>query len=89
MTMPRRQKMPDFIAPCGTHDLKTVKEADGTYKTIVDDPKLPPSSQFDTNNMLKAKISLDDSRFAEVPSEFTAFANIPEEPDVKPISMEE
>lgn len=89
MTMPRRQKMPDFIAPCGTHDLKTVKEADGTYKTIVDDPKLPSSSQFDTKNMLQAHISLDDNRFAEVSSEFTVIANVPEEPDVKPISMEE
>lgn len=89
MSMPRRQKMPDFIAPCGTHDLKMVKEADGTFKTVVDDVKLPPSAKFDTKNMIKAKISLDDPRFAAVPSEFTAIASLPEEPDVKPISMED
>lgn len=89
MSMPRRQKMPDFIAPCGTHELKIVKEADGTRKMIVDDPKLPSSEQFETKNMLKAKISLDDQRFAEVPSEFTAIAEVPQEPDVKPIEMED
>ena len=68
MTMPRRQKMADFIAPCGTHELKTVHEADGTFKTVVDDPKLPESKQFETKNMLRAKIALTDERFAEVPS---------------------
>lgn len=89
MSMPFRQKMADCIAPCGTHDLKNVVEADGTVKTIVDDVKLPDSSKFETKNMLAAKIRLDDPRFAEVASEFTAVYEMPAEPDVKPIEMED
>lgn len=80
MSMPFRQKMADFNAPCGTHDLKVVENGDGTYKTVVDDPDLPESAKFETKNMLAAKIPLDDKRFAEVPSEFTAIAKQPEEP---------
>lgn len=80
MSMPFRQRMADCIAPCGTHDLKSIKQADGSYKTIVDDPKLPPSEKFETKNMLKAKISLDDPRFAEVKSEFIALAEDVQEP---------
>ena len=86
MTMPRRQKMPDFIAPCSTHEIKSILQSDGTFKSVVDDVKLPSSSQFETKNMLKAKIPLDDPRFAEVPSAFTAIPSVPQEPDVKPIN---
>lgn len=89
MSMPFRQKMADCISPCGTHDLKQVEQADGTIKTIVDDPKLPSSDQFATKNMVAAKIPLDDSRFAEVPSTFTALVNVPEEPNVSPIEIED
>lgn len=89
MSMPFRQKMADCIAPCGTHDLKTINQADGSVKTIVDDPKLPEPKNFETKNMLAAKIRLDDQRFAGVPSEFIAIGEMPEEPDVTPISMEE
>lgn len=88
MSMPRRQKMPDFIAPCGTHDFKQISLADGSTKTVVDDPKLPESSKFETKNMLAAKIPLDDPRFAEVPSVFTAIPDVPNEPDIQPIENE-
>lgn len=88
MSMPFRQKMPDFIAPCGTHELKQINQADGTTKTVVDDPKLPDSSKFETKNMLAAKIPLDDPRFAEVSSAFTAIPEAPSEPDVEPIENE-
>ena len=63
--MPFRQKMPDCIAPCGTHQLKQITEVDGSTRMIVDDPSLPDSRQFETKNMLAAKIPLDDKRFAE------------------------
>lgn len=89
MSMPFRQKMPDYIAPCGTHDLKQITEADGTTRMIVDDPSLPDSRQFETKNMLAAKIPLDDKRFAEVSSAFVALENIQNEPDVSPIENEE
>lgn len=89
MSMPFRQKMPDFIAPCGTHDLKQVVEADGSTKMIVDDPQLPPSSQFETKNMLAAKIPLDDKRFAEVSSTFIAVGKETQEPEVEPIENED
>lgn len=88
MSMPFRQKMPDFIAPCGTHDLKTITEADGTTRVIVDDVKLPESRQFETKEMLRAKIPLDDKRFAEVSSAFVALPESPVEPDVEPIENE-
>lgn len=89
MSMPFRQKMPDFIAPCGTHDLKQITEADGTTKMIVDDPQLPESRKFETKNMLAAKIPLDDKRFAEVSSTFIALESVEKEPDVNPIENEE
>lgn len=83
MTMPFRQKLPDCVAPCGTHELKQVDNGDGTYKTIVDDTKLPDSAQFETKNMLAAKISLTDSRFAEVSSEITTSIKDVEEPEIE------
>lgn len=89
MSMPFRQKMPDFIAPCGTHDLKQVTLEDGSTKTIVDDPSLPSSDKFDTKNMLAAKIPLDDKRFAEVSSTFIALESQPNEPNVEPIENED
>ena len=89
MSMPRRQKMPDFIAPCCTHEIKSILQADGSIKSVIDDPKLPDPAKFETKNMLKAKIPLDDPRFAEVSSAFTAIPSVPQEPDVKPISNED
>ena len=83
MSMPFRQRMADCIVPCGTHDLKSVKQADGSFKIVVDDPQLPPSAKFETKNMLKAKIALDDPRFAEVKSEFIALAEDVQEPQVE------
>ena len=82
MSMPFRQRMVDCVAPVGVHDLKSVKQADGTYKTVIDDPDLPPSAKFETKNMLKAKIPLDDPRFAEVKSEFIALPEDVKEPEL-------
>lgn len=81
MSMPYRQKMTDCVAPCGTHDLKQITLADGMVKTVVDDYELPPSSKFDTKNMLAAKISLDDPRFAEVSSKITECSAYIAEPE--------
>lgn len=80
MSMPRRQKFYEVTAPCGAHDTKQIELDDGTIRTIVDDPKLPPSAQFETKNMVKAKIPLDDPRFAEVSTEFMALDKMPSEP---------
>ena len=80
MSMPFRQRMADCIAPVGVHDFKSVKQADGSYKTVIDEPELPPAAKFETKNMLKAKIPLDDPRFAEVKSEFIALAEDVQEP---------
>ena len=80
--MPRRQKFYESTAPCGAHETKQIELDDGTIRTIVDDVNLPPSAQFETKNMVKAKIPLDDPRFAEVSTEFLALSEMPNEPEI-------
>lgn len=80
MSMPFRQKMKTFIAPCGVKEFEQVTQADGSVKTVVKKTDLPSAETFSTKNMLKAGISLNDPRFAEVDSKFTAFVE-PKQPE--------
>lgn len=80
MSMPFRQKMRSFIAPCGVKEFEKVTQADGSVKTVVKKTDLPDSEKFSTKNLLKAGISLTDPRFAEVDSKFTAFVE-PKQPE--------
>lgn len=78
MSMPFRQKMACFIAPCGVKEFKQVVEADGTVKNIVDDIVLPPSEKFSTANMAKAGVPME-----EVSSYFTVLTETKQEPDIQ------
>lgn len=77
MTMPVRQRMSNYaIAPCGEQQYKMVLKADGKYQKLVDNGELPPSKKFELQNMLDAKIPLE-----EVSSYVVAGSvNQPEEP---------
>lgn len=74
MSMPFKQKHYRFCAPVGAHELKKVKQKDGTIKTVVDEEKIPPSKQFETAAMIEAGVPMD-----KVSSYFTVIPNPPSE----------
>lgn len=76
MTMPFRQRYSGFSAPCCIEEYKTVKDKKGNIKKVVDNEKLPPPEKFKLQNMLDAKIPLD-----EVSSYITSNPNQPIEPN--------
>lgn len=61
MTMPVRQRMSNYaVAPCGEQQYKMILKADGKYQKVVDEGELPPSKKFELQNMLDAKIPLEE-----------------------------
>lgn len=78
MTMPVRQRMTNYgVAPCGEQQYKMVLKADGKYQKVVDEGELPPSKKFELQNMLDAKIPLEEVSSYVVPTDF----NQPQEPN--------
>lgn len=74
MSMPFRQKRKYCCCPCACRDMREVKQADGTYKTIVENEELPPSKNYETAAMVAAGVPME-----KVSSYFTNIVNPPKE----------
>lgn len=78
MTMPFRQHAMNFdICPCCDKQYKMVKKADGRFQRVEDNVELPPSKKFELQNMLDAKIPLEEVSSYVVAGNF----NEPQEPN--------
>lgn len=78
MTMPFRQSMSNYaVAPCGEQQYKYIKKSDGKMQRVIDDTELPPTKKFELQNMIDAKVPLEEVSSYVVAGSF----NQPSEPN--------
>lgn len=78
MTMPFRQSMSNYgVAPVLEKEYKYIKKSDGKMQRVIDDVELPPVKKFELQNMLDAKIPLEEVSSYVVAGSF----NQPTEPN--------